>query len=82
VHWRSVRLLTAVRILSGLHCAPPQIRQSELVLSYPMRKLETSQRHASRPECLETQRAATATFDRSMILLNDIVHVTVGAHLD
>jgi len=57
--------------------------ERELSLAYPMGKFDTGQGNGRTRERLEAShhRGASA-FDRSMILLNDIVEVLVTSHLN
>jgi hypothetical protein len=57
--------------------------ERELSFAYPMGKLDAGQGNGRTPERLEASdhRGAPA-FDRSMILLNDIVEVPVISHLN
>jgi hypothetical protein len=61
----------------------PTAPERELPLTNPMGKLDTGQGNGRTPERLEAShnRGASA-FDRSMILLNEIVEVLITSHLN
>ena len=59
---------------------PPE---RELSLSYSMGKFDAGQGNGSTPEGLKASyHRGAAAFNRSMILLNDIVEVLVTSHLN
>jgi hypothetical protein len=57
--------------------------ERELSLAYPMGQFDASQGNGRTPERLEaSHHCGASAFDRSMILLNDIVQVLVTSQLD
>src|SRR4051812_43104465 len=54
----------------------------ELSLANAVGQLHAGDRHSSRIERLQSVHGRASSFDRAMILLNDVVEVLAGAHLD
>ena len=66
---------SCLRIMAG----PPQ---RELPLANPKGKFDTSQCDGCTPKGLEASHRGASAFDRSMILLNEIVEVLATPHLN
>src|ERR1700736_6592663 len=56
--------------------------ERELPLANPMGKLDAGQGNGRTPERLEASHGGASAFDRSMILLNEIVKVLATPHLN